>query len=135
MWPNDVRKSDLRIEYMRGSGKGGQHRNKRDTACRITHLPTGFAARAEDGKSRAQNQKKAFLRLAAKLRPLMVSTQERKVNTKVVRNYHEPDQRVQDKRIKDRRWSYDAVIHGKALDEIILEVGRQNGSSRASDDR
>ncbi len=43
-WPNTVRKDDLKIEFYRGSGPGGQHRNKTSSACRITHKITGISA-------------------------------------------------------------------------------------------
>jgi protein subunit release factor B len=58
-----VTKADLRIDYFRGSGKGGQHRNKRDTAVRITHPESGAVGTAQDERSRAQNQKLAFTRM------------------------------------------------------------------------
>lgn len=70
-WPDNVTKSDLKIERIRGSGPGGQNRNKRDTAIRITHKPTGLVGYSEDERSQLQNQKKAFKRLADKLVPLM----------------------------------------------------------------
>lgn len=38
--------ADLKIERTRGSGPGGQHRNKVETAIRITHVPTGIQAYA-----------------------------------------------------------------------------------------
>lgn len=72
-WPNDVRKSDLRIDTYRGSGAGGQHRNKTDSAVRITHLPTGISAQAEDERDQSRNKKLAFRRLCNKLVPLMKS--------------------------------------------------------------
>lgn len=41
---------DLRVEWYSGSGAGGQHRNKRQNSCRITHLPTGITQKAESRK-------------------------------------------------------------------------------------
>lgn len=37
MWPQTVTKEDLIIETKRGAGKGGQNKNKRDTAVRMVH--------------------------------------------------------------------------------------------------
>lgn len=46
---------DLRVDRMRGSGRGGQRRNKVETAVRITHLPTGIAVVRTSGRSQAAN--------------------------------------------------------------------------------
>ena len=43
------------MDFYRGHGKGGQHRNKRSTAVRVTHLPTGITVAIERGRSQAQN--------------------------------------------------------------------------------
>lgn len=56
MWPNNVTKKDLRIDYYRGSGAGGQNRNKRDTACRIVHIPTGITTQAQEHRTQEQNR-------------------------------------------------------------------------------
>jgi protein subunit release factor B len=58
-----ITKKDLRIETMRGSGNGGQNRNKRDTAVRITHLESGAVGYAEDERSQLQNKRLAYLRM------------------------------------------------------------------------
>lgn len=39
--------SDFKIEWYSGSGAGGQHRNKHQNSCRITHLPTGLVRKSE----------------------------------------------------------------------------------------
>jgi len=56
-------KKDFRIDFYRGSGKGGQHRNKTSSACRITHIATGLSSTSEDERSQHQNKKLAFNRL------------------------------------------------------------------------
>jgi len=122
MWPHDVRKSDLRIDYYRGSGKGGQNRNKRDTACRITHIPTGKASSAEEYNSQAQNRAAAFSRLAGQLLPLMKpSVPEPERSEEVIRTYHEKRHEVKDHRVSDKTWNYSKVLDGD-LGDVIREV-------------
>lgn len=56
-------KDDFKVEFYRASGNGGQNRNTRDTACRITHIETGISGISADERSQLQNKKKAFQRL------------------------------------------------------------------------
>ncbi|MCI0559162.1 MAG: peptide chain release factor-like protein [Nitrososphaera sp.] len=121
MWPSDVRRSDLRIEYMRGSGAGGQNRNKRDTACRILHIPTGIAVRCEEERTQAQNKALAFKRLCEKLIPLMKSaakTVDHVKNDTVVRTYNEHRSQVKDVRLEDT-FNYNKVLDGTGLEEMV----------------
>lgn len=57
---------DVKIETMRGTGPGGQNRNKRETTVRATHIPTGISAYA-DGRNQGQNKKKALAVLAERI--------------------------------------------------------------------
>ena len=59
---------NVTLQAYRASGPGGQHRNKVETAIRIIHNPTGIIVTASDGKSQAQNKKKAWKKLEAKLK-------------------------------------------------------------------
>jgi hypothetical protein len=58
---------DLRVDFFRASGPGGQHRNKSETGVRITHLPTGIVVTATESRSRHLNLQRAIARLEAKL--------------------------------------------------------------------
>jgi len=125
MWPENVSKKDVKVQYYRGSGSGGQNRNKRDTACRMTHIPTGIAATAEEHKTQRGNWKAAWKRLSSELIPLMkaAAQPERPAPSNVrVRTYHEPRQQVKDERIEGKTWNYKDVLDGKGLDSILDEL-------------
>lgn len=59
-----VTESDCRFDYYRGSGKGGQKRNKTSNCVRCTHEPSGAVAKSEDGRSQRKNKEAAFKRMA-----------------------------------------------------------------------
>ena len=58
-----VTKSDCTFKYYKGSGPGGQKRNKTENCCQCTHKASGAQGSSEDGKSKEQNQKQAFKRM------------------------------------------------------------------------
>lgn len=63
----DVRDADLRVERMRGHGRGGQRRNKVETAVRVTHVPSGITVVRMSGRSQAANLADARDEIAARL--------------------------------------------------------------------
>ncbi|MDB5266598.1 MAG: prfB [Parcubacteria group bacterium] len=58
---------DLKIEYSKSSGPGGQNVNKRETAVRLVHIPSGLAVHVESERSQADNRSRAMEMLEAKL--------------------------------------------------------------------
>jgi len=58
-----VTASDCRWDYYRGSGKGGQKRNKTDSAVRCTHLASGAVGSCENYRSQRENKIEAFRRM------------------------------------------------------------------------
>ena len=55
--------AECTVETYRASGPGGQHRNKRDSAVRLTHEPTGVSATATERRSQHENRRVAVRRL------------------------------------------------------------------------
>jgi hypothetical protein len=58
---------DCRFEAIRGSGPGGQKRNKTSNAIRLTHLPTAIHVFAEESRSQSENKHRAIRRLKLRL--------------------------------------------------------------------
>lgn len=58
---------ELEIQYARSSGPGGQNVNKRETAVRVTHIPTNISVHVETERSQAQNKERAIEIVRGKL--------------------------------------------------------------------
>lgn len=65
---------DFEWQATRGSGAGGQNRNKTSTAVILTHKPTGLTVRCESERSQYQNRRTAMSLLLSKLRANAVET-------------------------------------------------------------
>ncbi len=59
--------NDLKIEFSRAGGPGGQNVNKRETAVRVVHIPTNISVHASGERSQEQNRERALSILRAKI--------------------------------------------------------------------
>jgi peptide chain release factor 2 len=63
----EVPDKDLEFIFAKSSGPGGQNVNKRETAVRVVHIPTGISAHVEGERNQGANKEKAIAMVKAKL--------------------------------------------------------------------
>ena len=68
----EIKEEDLEISFSRSSGPGGQNVNKRETAVRILHKPTGISVHASSERTQQANRKHALSVLRSKLYELEI---------------------------------------------------------------
>lgn len=88
----------VRAEYYRSRGPGGQRKNKKETAVRLKHLPSGVTVTATESRYQAVNKRRAFQRLQEKLKQL---NKPARMRIPTVLSLGEKEKRREEK----RRWS------------------------------
>ena len=120
---------DVRVDYFRASGAGGQHIQKTESAVRITHIPTGIVTVCQNDRSQHRNKEQAMSQLKAKLyeaemrkrREVQQQTEDAKSDIAwghQIRSYVLDQSRVKDLRTNVETGNTQAVLDGD-LDQFI----------------
>ena len=128
-----LKPSDIKMDFFKSSGPGGQNVNKRQTAVRLTHKPTGVVVSSQEARSLKQNKESAISLLRAKL----LERQQSQVNKKLrqkralqigageraekIRTYNFPQDRITDHRINKSWRNIEDILNGN-LDKIIKKL-------------
>ena len=142
----EINEDDLRIDFYRASGAGGQHVNKTSSAVRITHGPSGIVVQCQNERSQHKNRAQAMKVLKARL--YMREQQKRDAEVaklygdkgeiawgNQIRSYvMQPYQMVKDHRTKFQTGNVEAVLNGE-LDGFIESYLRHRAKKKSSKDR
>ena len=121
----EINEEDLKYDYYRASGAGGQHVNKTSSAVRITHIPTNTIVACQEERSQLLNKNRALQMLKAKLYLLKEKEQTEKLSDirgevkenafgSQIRSYVlQPYKMVKDLRTGEETSNTDAVFDGK----------------------
>ncbi|MFH0840420.1 MAG: peptide chain release factor 2 [bacterium] len=123
-----IKDEDLKVEFSRSSGPGGQSVNKTSSAVRLVHLPTKISVSCQTQRSQHQNREKALEILKAKLFQLQAEAQaEKKKGIKGDVKKAEWGQQIRSyvlhpyKLVKDHRTNYETSDVDKVLDGELNE--------------
>ena len=121
---------ELRIDTMRASGPGGQFVNRRESAVRVLHIPTGLIVTSQTARNQAANKEQAMQILLAKLAEMKRQQEAAKTGaarkeqigsgdrSEKIRTYNFPQDRVTDHRVGKSWHNLRAILDGD-LDDVV----------------
>jgi peptide chain release factor 1 len=130
-----IRPEDIKVDFFCSSGPGGQYVNKRQSAVRITHLPTGLVVASQTERNQLSNRENAMAILEYRVQEQKRAEEEAKYggerNSQIggakrsekIRTYNTPQDRITDHRIKKSWYNIEDVLNGnlKQISESLME--------------
>ncbi len=133
----EIRPQDIKVEFFRSSGPGGQNVNKVETAVRVYHLPSGVTVVSQEGRSQQKNRERAMTILRSKILDSKMQEEAKKRaasrkeqigtgdRSEKIRTYNFPQDRVTDHRIKESWHNLPGIMAGN-IDEIVETLSKKN---------
>ena len=128
----DIPEADIKVEFSKSGGPGGQNVNKREMAVRVVHIPTGITVHVDTERNQAQNRARALDILKGKLYLLhetereaeetgmrVSKTTEAEWGSQIRSYVLHPYKMVKDHRTEVKVGDVDAVLLRGELDEFI----------------
>jgi len=120
----EINPADLKIEFTGSSGPGGQNVNKRQTAVRLTHTPSGLVVFSQNSRSQQKNKEAALSLLESKLLQQKEEKEQKEAagqrkaqigwakRVEKIRTYNFPQNRVTDHRIEKSWHGLEKIMAG-----------------------
>ena len=130
----EIKPDDLRVDFYKSSGPGGQYVNKRESAVRITHIPTNIVVTCQSERLQGKNKDRAMKMLYSKLYQHNLEKQEKEMSEikgekisaswgNQIRSYVlHPYKMVKDLRTDIESTQPDRVLDGELDDFIDAEI-------------
>lgn len=140
----EIRPEDVRMDFYRSGGKGGQNVNKVSTAVRLTHEPTGIVVECQEERSQLKNRERAMEVLTSRIYTMMQEQQVKSVTdirseqvgsgdrSEKIKTYNFPQDRLTDHRIGKNWFGLERILNGEVFDvlqETRLMIEEQSEAS------
>jgi peptide chain release factor 1 len=129
----EIKSQDIRVDVYRASGPGGQYVNRRESAVRITHIPTGIVTTSQTARTQNANRENALSVLKVRIFDMQKEEEEKKMGkerkekvgrsmrAEKIRTYNFPQDRITDHRIKKSWGNIENILQGN-LDNMIKSL-------------
>ena len=126
----EIKESDIKMDFYRSSGPGGQNVNKTSSAVRLTHIPTGLVVAIQEESSQHKNRAKAMRVLRSRLYDFHEAQRKEKEQdlrrsqigsgdrNQRIRTYNFPQNRVTDHRINEN-FNLERIVVEGDLEALI----------------